>query len=464
MEYQASQYEMSLDQRNKEPTSETPLVQGCNSAPSTDKHGDTNSISPYESSAAMVGPALPPRPSRQLKADDVFDIQLRDLQRALDTEVKKNKQYEGLLGQSRKKVQELNQVLSHSTAKVEESKGLLNKSHEREDKLNIALDQTTAEAEEYKALWKQSAADLNSHLVNDRGFKPFDDRFFIEKVMLLRRNIRDFAYQYYDDWPADIKHYSNPISEMADMLDLDPNCMCRDFNPSSIVRGYIWGFLDNHVFGRFIWAKNPPAMRELLDSLKPSKESSPANHKEKVRQIDLWKARTSVLLQDPLNPHGGSKRKESQQESFNELTNNLIGLLPPNAKTKDLSEQVSSIWDDAVRLDMDMNTQASGLQLYYRHHERKPMAFDNTKMEVEQERDGSPSSDIVTCILAPALRRRGEADGTRLAERAYLLKMLVLCQARDERTQGQKQEEREHAHPGIIRAAASNLRSRFMNY
>ncbi|KAF5593957.1 hypothetical protein FPANT_4992 [Fusarium pseudoanthophilum] len=408
MEYQASQSEMSVDQRNKEPTSENPLMQGCSSAPSTDKHGDTNSISPYESSAAMAGPALPPRPSRQLKADDEFDIQLRDLHRALDTEVKKNKQYEGLLGQSRKKVQELNQVLNHSTAKVEEYKGLLNQSNEQKDELNKALDQTTAEVEDYRALWKQSASDLNSHLVNDRGFRPFDDRFFIEKVILLRRNIRDFAYQYYDDWPADIKHYSDPISEMADVLDLDPNCLCREFSPSSVVRAYIWGFLDNYVFG--------------------------SNH------------------------------KESKQKIFNELTNNLIGLLPPNAKTKHLSEQVSSIWDDAVSLDMDMNTQASGIHLYYRHRKEKPMAFDNTKMEVEQERNSSPSSDIVDCILAPALRRRGEADGTRLAETAYLLKMLVLCQAGDGRTRGQKQEEREHAHSGIIRTAASNLRTKFMNY
>jgi hypothetical protein len=194
-------------------------------------------MSPYESSAAMTSPALPPRPNQQ--PDDHLKKQLHDLHHALAAEVSKNKQYQDLLSQSHNQAEEVNQALS----------------------------QTTAEVEEYKALWKQSARDLNSHLVNDRGFKPFDDKFFIDKVTLLRRNIRDFAYQYYDNWPADIKVSSNPIREMADMLDLDPNYMCRDLSPSSVVRAYIWGFLGQHVFGRFVWAGNPPAMCELLDSL-----------------------------------------------------------------------------------------------------------------------------------------------------------------------------------------------------
>ncbi|KAK2666641.1 hypothetical protein RAB80_017758 [Fusarium oxysporum f. sp. vasinfectum] len=220
MDSHFSQYEMGLDQRNTELMSGTPPVQGYASAPGTNTQNGTDSMSPYESSAAMTSPALPPRPNQQ--PDDHLKKQLHDLHHALAAEVSKNKQYQDLLSQSHNQAEEVNQALS----------------------------QTTAEVEEYKALWKQSARDLNSHLVNDRGFKPFDDKFFIDKVTLLRRNIRDFAYQYYDNWPADIKVSSNPIREMADMLDLDPNYMCRDLSPSSVVRAYIWGFLGQHVFGR----------------------------------------------------------------------------------------------------------------------------------------------------------------------------------------------------------------------
>lgn len=54
---------------------------------------------------------------------------------------------------------------------------------------------------------------------------------------------------------------------------------------------------------------------------------------------------------------------------------------------------------------MVLNTQASGLHLYYRHRKEKLMAFDDIKMEVKQERNGSLSSDIVACVLAHALGR-----------------------------------------------------------
>ncbi|OBS23304.1 hypothetical protein FPOA_03853 [Fusarium poae] len=390
-----------------------------------------------ENAATFIGPALPPRPNQQ--SDHRLKQQLHDLQQTLDAEVSKNKQNQDLLSQSNEKVDELNQKV---------------------DELNRTLSETEYDVEEYKALWKQNASDLNSHLVNDRGFKSLDDKFFIDEVTLLRRNIRDFAYQYYDNWPEAVK--VNPVRDIADMLDLDWNHMLRDFSPSFVVRAYIWAFLGHYVFSRFVWAGNPPAMRDLFDSLKPSPDLSQAERNERNRQIDLWKARTSTLLQDPLSLHQNIKHKEVQERIFKELTNYLIILLPPNVKTKDVGKQVEAIWNDAISLDMAMNTQASGLYLYYARRKEKPMRFESAKMEEELEGDGSPSSDTVTCILAPSLRRAGEVDGTPLAEPACLLKMLVSCRAGYTRTRGQhKTGDKDHGPQGAIRTAAANIRNRF---
>jgi uncharacterized protein YukE len=190
---------------------------------------------PTASAAANVKPALPRRRSQQ--SDHDLKKQLHDLHQTLNAEVSKNKEYQDLLSQSNKKMDELNQFLS-----------------EAED-----------EVEEYKALWKQSASELNSHLVNDRGFKSIDDKFFIDEITLLRRNIRDFAYQYYDDWPVGNK--VGPVNDIANILDLNRDRMLRDISPSFAIRAYIWDFLGRHVFSRFIWAGNPPAMQELFDSL-----------------------------------------------------------------------------------------------------------------------------------------------------------------------------------------------------
>ncbi|XEV04388.1 hypothetical protein FSHL1_009675 [Fusarium sambucinum] len=375
-----SQYQVSHEELNRKPMPDNPPVQKYSGAPGTNTQNATDNMTPNESVGAMSSPALPPRPNQH--SDDHLKKQLHDLHQNLAAEVSKNEQYRDLLIENKMIADELNQSLSD----------------------------TRHEVEEYKALWKQSASDLNSHLVNDRGFKSLDDKFFVDEVTLLRRNIRDFSYQYYDNWPADIKTSSNSVREIA----------------------------------------------------KPSLDLSQEEHEERNRQIDLWRARTSTLLQDPLSLRQSNKHRESQEKSFKELTNHLVVLLPPNVKTRDLSEQVSAIWAGAVRLDMVMNTQASGLHLYYRHRKDRPLKFDSAKMEEESEGDDSQTSEIVTCVLAPALGRRGEADGTRLAERAYLLKMLVSCQSGDKRTRGQqKPEEKDHARPGMMRAAAANIRNRF---
>jgi hypothetical protein len=216
--------------------------------------------------------------------------------------------------------------------------------------------------------------------------------------------------------------------------------------------------LGDNVFRQFLWAGNPQAMSELLDSssmnalllaidrsflrsnLEPlpeiTKELSPSDQ-ERRRQVDLWKASKSTLLQDAHVQRANNQENNCQDRKFSQLTNDLLGLLPPNTKTKDLKEQIGSIWDDAVRLDMAMNTQASGLYMYYVNRHKEPMRLDDTRMEVEMEGNSAAlNSDAVTCVLASALERRGEPDGTRLAYRTFLVKMLVLCQSGGMTSQG----------------------------
>ncbi|KAG8671030.1 hypothetical protein FPOAC1_004267 [Fusarium poae] len=373
------QYEMGPEQMNTEPRSENPPLQRYTGAPATNFQNGTYNMPPTASAAANVKPALPRRRSQQ--SDHDLKKQLHDLHQTLNAEVSKNKEYQDLLSQSNKKMDELNQFLS-----------------EAED-----------EVEEYKALWKQSASELNSHLVNDRGFKSIDDKFFIDEITLLRRNIRDFAYQYYDDWPVGNK--VGPVNDIANILDLN-----RDRPPLDVTQ---------------------------------------AEHEERNRQIDLWRARTSTLLQDPLSRPQSNEQKASQEKLFRELKSRLINLLPPNVKSKDVGKQVEAIWNDSISLDMALNTQASGLHLYYARRRERPMKFESATMEEELEGDGSPSSDTVTCILAPSLRRSGESDGTPLAKPACLVKMLVSCQAGDTRTRGQqKTEEKDHGRQGAVRTNA----------
>ncbi|KAM0346551.1 hypothetical protein ACHAPY_011633 [Fusarium culmorum] len=330
----------------------------------------------------------------------------------------------------------LHRALKDSRADNTKYKDLLHQSQEREQELNQALDEEVASKEEFRNLWKQNAADLNAHLVNDRGFKPLDDKVFIDKVSLLRRDIRDFAYQYFGSWPPDIKPSSQSIKEVTKMLELESSSIFRMFALSSVIRAYMWIFLAKKVFNRFVWAEHSEAIYELTEFLRPMELPHSAEEREGRRQFELWKARTSTLLQTTKGTWDDKKRNMTQGKNIDQLINTLAGLVPNGVRKKELSEAVNMIWADAVGLDMVMNTQPSGLDLYYGRDIQSPMQIQDDLMEIEPDRAELASGSSVSLVLEPALRRTGDHDGNFLAQRVILLKMLVSCDTEEVQSRG----------------------------
>jgi len=159
-------------------------------------------------------------------------------------------------------------------AKAEKAKyeDLLNQSLERELKFRQALEEETELREEYQELCKRNEALLSAHSIPERQTKPLDNKFFINKMELLRQNIRQLTYQYFNSWAPKTKLSPVSVQEIARLLNLEPFAVLGS-KPSAIVRAYIWRFLARKVFGRFVWVEPSEAMHELTEYLSTYRES-----------------------------------------------------------------------------------------------------------------------------------------------------------------------------------------------
>ncbi|KAH7174855.1 uncharacterized protein B0J16DRAFT_418286 [Fusarium flagelliforme] len=313
-------------------------------------------------------------------------------------------------------------------AKAEKAKyeDLLNQSLERERKFRQALEQETELKEEYQELCKRNEALLNAHSITERKIKHLDDKFFIDKIIFLRQNIRHFAYQYFNSWVPKAKLSPASVQDMARILNLEPFAVMGS-NPSAVVRAYIWRFLARKVFGRFVWAKPSEAMHELTEYLRSSQSSTSTADRDSRRQFDLWKAKTSTLLQTTRGTREDKTGNMAQSDSINQLMNTLAGLFGVGVRRIELIKPVNMIWAHAVEFDMLMHTQSSGIELYYGGNLSSAIEIDGSIMEVEPEGSVLLGGAPVNLVFEPALRRMGDSDGNESGQEVYLLKMVVAC-------------------------------------
>ncbi|KAJ4128917.1 hypothetical protein NW768_007441 [Fusarium equiseti] len=329
-------------------------------------------------------------------------------------------------GSRSEEMDSLHQELEITKAEKAKYENLLNQSLEREHKFRQALEKETALREEYQELCKRNEELLNAHSLTERRAKPLDDKFFIDKMTFLRQSITNFASQYCNNWVRKDKLLPVSVQEMARILDSEPFAVIGS-KPSAVVRAYIWKFLARKVFGKFVWAEPSEAMHELTEYLRPSKSSAYAPEQDSQRPFDLWKAKTSKLLQTTRGTREDKTGNMAQSDSINQLINTLVGIVGGGVKRIELIKPVNMIWAYAVEFDVLIHTQDSGMDLYYGDNLSSPMKMDGRIMEVESEEPVHLGGAPVSLVYEPALRRMGDSDGNGLGQEVYLLKMVVTC-------------------------------------
>ncbi|KAJ4007662.1 hypothetical protein NW752_010330 [Fusarium irregulare] len=343
-----------------------------------------------------------------------------------------------LVGSKSKEMESLHRELEMAKAEKAKYENLLNQSLERERKFRQALEKETELKEEYQELCKRNEELLSARSITEQQTNPLENKFFINKMTFLRQTIRQFAHRYFSSWAPKAKLSPVSVQEMAVLLNLEPFAVLCS-SPSAIVRAYIWRFLARKVFGRFVWVEPSEAMYELTEYLRPPKSSASAPGRNSQQQFDLWKAKTSTLLQTTRGTRQDKTGDMAQSDSINQLMNTLVGLAGSSVRRIELIKPVNMIWAYAVEFDMLMHTQDSGMELYYGGNLSSPMKTDDSIMEMDSEGEVLPNGIPISLVFEPALRRMGDSG---LGQEVYLLKMVVACHVKESDTQkeGLKQE------------------------
>ncbi|RFN54385.1 hypothetical protein FIE12Z_1512 [Fusarium flagelliforme] len=114
----------------------------------------------------------------------------------------------------------LHRELEDARAEKAKYERLLNQSLERERRLIIALEKC------------QNLHGQNGDAVDQDALRPPPDKLFVDKLLFLRQNIREFTYQYFNSWLPSAKISSNSIQEIARILNMEPFALFRTPNPS----------------------------------------------------------------------------------------------------------------------------------------------------------------------------------------------------------------------------------------
>lgn len=119
------------------------------------------------------------------------------------------------------------------------------------------LREAQQEAQEFCQRWKQTAGELNRCSSGVQASNQLSDSELIEKVNMLRYNIRTFAQQYFGDTTR-ISGISPKFYDFCEPYSLCSATLLKDYMLSSVsrpalVHALLWSVVVDHVFGGFRW-------------------------------------------------------------------------------------------------------------------------------------------------------------------------------------------------------------------
>lgn len=153
---------------------------------------------------------------------------------------------------------------SHNTALVDLQSKLnhveksLEVEQDKHQQTKFNLVEKEKEASHHRQLKLDAVGELNRFLRGNQVSNQSTDREIVEKAMMLRVNIRDFAIHYFQDSIKEARIQPEESESLNKYLRIpqhylnnaiyDPRMRVR------LVRAFMWAYLCDHIFGCFHWA------------------------------------------------------------------------------------------------------------------------------------------------------------------------------------------------------------------
>ncbi|KAI0883272.1 uncharacterized protein GGS22DRAFT_168313 [Annulohypoxylon maeteangense] len=249
------------------------------------------------------------------------------------------------------------------------------------------IQQLNSKLKAMQTKWKRTANQLDQMLSQSQGFNKVTDEEFKDMALQLQYNIRNFAIQYFSD-PAK----GSGIQVRSFLL----NHMPKDFklylksreNCPAIIQAFIWKMLTVFIFNKFLWAGCASrGFSQLWQQLNFERTGD--------QKLHMWRATTATLTSQSMT----EKDLSHNQQTKDRVLHDILEI------TKALSDQaydseVSSIIDDAIKLDKIISLQVAGVS----------WNFQDDRDEIHAKTRHAPDMGSMVVVF-PAMLKRGKSNG-----------------------------------------------------
>ncbi|KAI0972384.1 hypothetical protein F4678DRAFT_460604 [Xylaria arbuscula] len=371
-----------------------------------------------ESVAPNAGylPHQPPTSSSDLES------RLKEAEQSLENE-KRYREREGILNE--KEIDYLQSQLKNAEAQLEMERA-------KHQQTRSDLIEKDKYANRQRQLMLDAVSELNRYLRGNQVSNQATDDEIIQKVMMLRIAIRDFAILHFE---GDIDQFTinqGLLKSLNELLRLPPDDMVKYISTSTtrvnIFRAFLWAYLFENVFNRFSWTWQGAgsAFHDISGFLGCFVNGNGGRDAQGQRKFHTWRANTASLLVEAMSFDETTVYSDRKQ-LIQRWSHHISQLLEPFrvSRRQDYWQGLEGIISSSLELDKEICKQIANFEWII--PEEVPCAFVPNAMEVEPGQQYHGSNGVVTLVLGPGLVKHGKSSGDRFDMKEGLLKTQVFC-------------------------------------
>ncbi|KAI1308320.1 hypothetical protein F5Y03DRAFT_97182 [Xylaria venustula] len=404
-----------------------------------------------ESVAPSVGylPHQPPTSSSDLES------RLKESEQSLENE-KRYREREGILNE--KAIDDLQSQLKNAEAQLEMERA-------KHQQTRLDLIEKDKYANRQRQLMLDAVSELNRYLRGNQVSNQATDDEIIQKVMMLRIAIRDFAILHFE---GDIDHFTinqGSLESLNELLRLPLDDVVKYISTSTtrvnIVRAFLWAYLFENVFNRYSWtwqgASN--AFHDISGFLGCFINDNGGRDAQGQRKFHTWRANTASLLVEAMSFDETTVYSDRKQ-LIQRWSHHICQLLEPFrlSRRQDYMQGLEGILSSSLELDKEICKQIANFEWII--PKKVPCAFVPGAMEVEPGQQHHNGNGLVTLVLGPGLVKHGKSSGDRFDMTERLLKIQVFC----DRPLGDMAEDKIVSEPQERKGKAPGIKGKFQEY
>ncbi|KAJ2992965.1 hypothetical protein NUW58_g1992 [Xylaria curta] len=195
----------------------------------------------------------------------------------------------------------------HLQTKLKEMEQHLEMEQSRHKKTRSDLIETQKDVKHHRQLALDAVGELNRFLRGNQVPNQSTDDEIIQRAMMLRVDIRDFAIIHFEGSIDEVGINQVSLESLNEFLRIPPDCLKEYVSNSStrvnIIRAFLWMYLCERVFNRFSWTWRGAgsAFHDICGFLEGLMNENENGDYQGKRKFHTWRANTASLLVEAMS-------------------------------------------------------------------------------------------------------------------------------------------------------------------